>query len=1015
MKRIIYILLFLCLATTGALAQQVSGSFKAQPLSKVLETLVAQQSDYSVSFVHNQLEGISVTKDVKNKTLPKAIREICKGLPVKVTDKGKLVLVQADAKPVQSQTINLVGYAKNSFTHYAIDGVKVSLLSPDSVVIQDSLPSISMGTYGTIFAANDLPHAPQKVLFRAMHPDYETTYMMYEVKNIGKRVRRIDIPDIMMKRIWEQQLDEVEVKATRIKMVMRGDTIVYDARAFSLPVGSMLDALIKQLPGAELKSNGEIFVNGRKIDYLTLNSKEFFRGNNRVMLDNLPYYTVKEVKVYEKNTPMNEFLEREVEEKDYVMDVELKKEYSTGYLGNTDVGYGNYDRYIGRLFALRYGNNSRVSLFANLNNLNQAGAPGASISDGTYAVPRDLTRNKYTGLDIFCEPKDRSWLEIFNFTARWSDQVSEQDNWQQTFLSDRNSVYRKLRNFSNTKNTTLHADQIFSRTLKNVYFYTRIIYDYTRHTADRESSSLTSSFENFANDTTNFIKQKNRTEGHTSDLFAYVIITPKLNWGDDILIEGETNYISSRGKDYAKSYILYNPSPDYRHDYGDTGNDNYSVRGVFMYTMPFLSGITLKMGYIPKYEHDKRYNNIFRLDVLDGWNNQNDMPLLMLPSMADMMANCIDLTNTHEYFQKRTTHGIRFNFDYSFNISNGARVWTKFNVPVDIVKESADFTQADNTDHLHRTETLFKPNSEIGITWREEMSQAKMTLGMDMSSPDMAQMFVMTNNRDALNIREGNPNLRTTQVYRGEIEIEHKMKRYGQMFRFTFGGNSYHNLVTLGQTYNSRTGIYTFRPENVDGNWDINAKANYSINFGPERCFTLQEEIQDQLLHSVDYSTTLTKANNPLNTVNTHLLRNNLSLTFQRENLSIKGVLNTTWRKTDMYDVNMLDFNWGMEGTYTISRLGTSIQSSLNVYNRKGYGDAQYNASDYIWNISVSQPLLKNGKLVTRFEAFDLFNQISSIEYMVNAQGRSITTYRCLPRYMMLHLVWMWNKNPKKR
>lgn len=235
------------------------------------------------------------------------------------------------------------------------------------------------------------------------------------------------------------------------------------------------------------------------------------------------------------------------------------------------------------------------------------------------------------------------------------------------------------------------------------------------------------------------------------------------------------------------------------------------------------------------------------------------------------------------------------------------------------------------------------------------------------------------------------------------------------MFRIAFGGNSYHNLVTLGQTYNSQTGICTFRPENVDGNWDINTKANYSINFGPERCFTLQEELQTQLLHSVDYSTTLAGSNNPLNTVNTSLFRNNLSLNLIHEKLSIKGLFDVTWRKTDVYDVNVLNLNWGLEGTYTLPRLNTSIQSSLNVYNRKGYGDEQYNTSDYIWNISVSQPLLKNGKLLARIEAFDLLNQISSIEYQVNAQGRSITTYRCLPRYMMLHLVWMWNKNPKKR
>lgn len=53
-------------------------------------------------------------------------------------------------------------------------------------------------------------------------------------------------------------LKEVTVKATKIKMVWRGDTLVYNADAFNVPEGSMLDGLIKQLPGVELKDNWEI-------------------------------------------------------------------------------------------------------------------------------------------------------------------------------------------------------------------------------------------------------------------------------------------------------------------------------------------------------------------------------------------------------------------------------------------------------------------------------------------------------------------------------------------------------------------------------------------------------------------------------------------------------------------------------------------------------------------------------------------------------------------------------------
>ena len=58
-------------------------------------------------------------------------------------------------------------------------------------------------------------------------------------------------------------LGEATVKASRIMMVMKGDTLVYNAAAFQLSEGSMLDQLVRQLPGVELRDGGRIYVNGR--------------------------------------------------------------------------------------------------------------------------------------------------------------------------------------------------------------------------------------------------------------------------------------------------------------------------------------------------------------------------------------------------------------------------------------------------------------------------------------------------------------------------------------------------------------------------------------------------------------------------------------------------------------------------------------------------------------------------------------------------------------------------------
>ena len=83
-----------------------------------------------------------------------------------------------------------------------------------------------------------------------------------------------------------------------------------------------------------------------------------------------------------------------------------------------------------------------------------------------------------------------------------------------------------------------------------------------------------------------------------------------------------------------------------------------------------------------------------------------------------------------------------------------------------------------------------------------------------------------------------------------------------------------------------------------------------------------------------------------------------------------------------------------------------------NIYSEESYGITIHKYGSHIFHIS--QPFLK-GKLIARIEAFDLFHQLSSTQYEVNAQGRTETWYRSLPHYVMAHLVYHWNKNPKKK
>lgn len=134
--------------------------------------------------------------------------------------------------------------------------------------------------------------------------------------------------------------------------------------------------------------------------------------------------------------------------------------------------------------------------------------------------------------------------------------------------------------------------------------------------------------------------------------------------------------------------------------------------------------------------------------------------------------------------------------------------------------------------------------------------------------------------------------------------------------------------------------------------------------------------------------------------------------------LNLRASGDVSWRHSvgRMYDfetLNVWDFNYGLSGRYTIPKLKTTVALDATMYSRRGYGSSELNTNDFLLNASLSQSFWK-GKIIARLEAFDLLHNLSATQYEVNAQGRVETWYRSLPHYVMLHLVYHWNKNPKK-
>ena len=124
--------------------------------------------------------------------------------------------------------------------------------------------------------------------------------------HIDSEKKRIDVGTINLLPVMkERNLNEATVTATKIKMYYKGDTLVYNADAFNIL----------------------IYVNGKAIESLLFSGKDFFNGNIDAALDRLPAYIVSKLKVYDKQGELSELTGRDMHDKQYVMDVHLKREY----------------------------------------------------------------------------------------------------------------------------------------------------------------------------------------------------------------------------------------------------------------------------------------------------------------------------------------------------------------------------------------------------------------------------------------------------------------------------------------------------------------------------------------------------------------------------------------------------------------------------------------------------------------------------------------------------------------
>ncbi|MBR2154933.1 MAG: hypothetical protein IJ901_10040 [Bacteroidaceae bacterium] len=994
---------------------QITQNFHNTPLTEALRTIELSQSDYTIAILSDNLSDLRTSAKVKNLNTPYAVKLVCKDQPVKVKTRDKEITIQYKPK-ADNRKLWLKGKIYDYVTHLELPHSTVRLLTAEGQPV-DSCEAISYMKYGNnppiehSDFAFQVPARPANYIIKASYLGFQTTEMPYTVDNIYRREQQRDLPPVYMKR-ESKMLKEVVVTATKVQFYYKGDTLVFNADAFELAEGSMLDALVRQLPGIELKEGGRIYHNGKYVDALLLNGKDFFRGDHTIMLDNLPAYTVKNIQIYDKWGEQSEFLGQHVMgDNRYVMDVKLKKEYSIGTLGNVEAGAGNEERWLARLFALRFSDHSRLAAYATANNLNGDRKPGENGSwDPQRLQNGGMLTQQQAGIDYNVEDRNSVWKADGSVQVTHTDLDRQAQTNRQNFLPT-GDTYDRIQQSQRDKNLALNTNHHFYRNFGMWNLDVRPSFSYEKFDNTNGYSSLTTRNESALNKNL----QRGLIDGHQLEVGLRLNSTFKFHHSPDwASVDASVSFNDRKEDIYNRQQVQYGAAS------GQSGenlnrytrnhpNRSWRADAKGTYQINFTQLIRLQL--IADYAHidQHRESSVFDIDTIH--------PLGQLPSSTEYQQA---LNRGLSYDSHFTEDVCSFSprLFYNWYQEKRKKIWAQLGFPLALSRQRLDYQRGTvDTTIVRRTIPVniwdcfiqyTTINPETGRAQKLHLQYIAQT-----KTSDLVNLVDMRDDADPLNIHLGNHNLHNAVSHQFSFShaFGNQNSREAQS-EYYLHYTIVQNALVMTSQYDSNTGIRTWQADNVNGNYDFGAEYSFNTAIGKKRPLRLHIKPGINYSHSVDL------VNSQRSIVNTLALNNNLTLSYKigEHSLNIKST--TLWQR---YTSNREDFTTMHPLTLTNSLSALlklpwklEINTDLSLYTRTGYADNTLNTSDLVWNVRLSRPFLK-GKLLVMLDGFDLLGQLDNVTRTVNAQGRTETYTNVLPRYGLLHVVYRFNKNPKKK
>jgi hypothetical protein len=796
-------------------------------------------------------------------------------------------------------------------------------------------------------------------------------------------------------------LNEATITAKAPEAVTVGDTTIYNSSAYRTPEGSMLEELVKQLPGSEISDDGKLLIHGKEVKKILVDGKEFFSDDPKVALKNLPVEMVEKLKAYERKSDLARLTGIDDGDDEMILDLSVKKDMKKGWKENFFSGIGSKGRWESGNTFNRFRENSQFSIIGNLNNTNNQGfselQQQSSSSTGNTRSRDGLTTSRSSGINF-----SRDWT---NFKLRTNIQYSKtnRSNITHTFVDNflrTDKSNSKSENNTNSKNSNFVGNLFMEwkiDSLSTLIFRPQFHYNLNKNENHNTQQS-------WANDS--LINDKiasSKNDDSRKDFSMSMQLNRKLSSkGRNIAISldyGTNNTTSNR---LNLSTINY-----YRKDTTriinqkierPTDGNNYRLQLVYVEPLLWAHFLQIRYSYQHRTSHSDR--NVY------NWNYD----------LNDFSEDTDTLTSN--YFENQYSNHL-------FNLAiRTSRLKYNYNFGIDLEPQrTSSHSITGNESHNEITRNVWNYSPTANFTYKfDKNTRLRITYRGRSKQPDIYDLQPVIDISNPLYIRVGNPDLKPSYTNTFMIDYNSFNSKYQRNIVLSVLAENTINNVTSQVTYDNETGVRTTKPVNMNGNW--HAQGSFSLNTP-----IINRHIMFRTNSYVQYSNqngyTTINRESPLRTSVTHLTaqeRIQLAYRIPALEIALRGDIrynnsynNVRDKRTETYDYHVggnfqLYLPWNFE-----------LYSDINYNLRLGYGYSKDLRKNIMWNCQLSKSFFKRKQLLLRFKIYDILKQETSLVRNITSTYIRDTDYNVLGSYFMFHAIVRINtlggrhkKSPRK-